>query len=147
MPAPTGGTQELRLRLEGPTMPAQLPEVRRRIAGWAMELGLSADDVDDLVLATHEALANVADHAYDGVPGEALIHAECRGGQAVVVVRDRGRWLPPSSDNTWRGRGLLIIEGLAQHVDVHRGPTGTTVEMRWALPHWRNGDGSHGRGR
>jgi serine/threonine-protein kinase RsbW len=126
MSAPASGPEPLRLCLTGSALPAQLSRVRARIAAWAGAAGLVEDTVDDLVLATHEALANVADHAYPD--------AERRGGEVVVVVSDRGQWRPPATDPGWRGRGLVIIRGLAEHVELHRGPTGTAVEMRWALP-------------
>jgi serine/threonine-protein kinase RsbW len=107
--------------------------VRRCTSEWAAATGMAATLVDDLVLAAHEALANVSDHAYPDGTGDAWLDAECRAGEVVVVVRDQGRWRPPAADPGWRGRGLTIIRGLAEHVDVRRGTAGTTVEMRWQL--------------
>jgi anti-sigma regulatory factor (Ser/Thr protein kinase) len=106
------------------------------MAAWAEGLGASEETVDDLVLATHEALANVADHAYPDSDGAmALLDAELTGdGEIVVVVRDQGRWRAPAADPGWRGRGLLIIRGLSDDADVRHDDTGTTVEMRWRLP-------------
>lgn len=124
----------LHLRLAGPSLVERLASVRKQVGRWAAAAGLSQQSVDDVVLATHEALANVVDHAYaDGQP-EAWLDVECEDGEVIVVVRDRGRWQPPAADPGWRGRGMLIIRGLADHVDVHRGAGGTTVEMRWRLP-------------
>jgi serine/threonine-protein kinase RsbW len=136
MSAPARGPEPLRLCLAGPSLPTQLAAVRGRMATWADGLGLTPETVDDLVLATHEALANVADHAYaDGDSGEAMVDAELSmAGELVVVVRDRGRWRPPAADPGWRGRGLLIIRGLADAVALHHDDSGTTVEMRWRLP-------------
>jgi serine/threonine-protein kinase RsbW len=134
MPALARGPEPLRLRLEAPSLPAQLSSVRGRMAAWAEAVGLGTETVDDVVLATHEALANIADHAYPDGGGEAFVDAECRSGAVVVVVRDCGQWRPPSGDPGWRGRGLLIICGLAEHVEVRHGDTGTTVEMQWPIP-------------
>lgn len=111
------------------------------MADWAAAVGLAPETVDDLVLATHEALANVADHAYPDGGGDAFVDAVCRGGEVLVVVRDRGRWRTPAADPGWRGRGLLIIRGLAEQVDVHHGDLGTTVAMRWPLPQPQPSDG------
>jgi serine/threonine-protein kinase RsbW len=122
------------LRIAAPTLPARLPEVRNRMAGWAAGVGLAADTVDDIVLATHEALANVADHAYPDGRGDAFLYADCHNGTVRVVVRDQGRWRDPTLDAGWRGRGLVIIHGLAEHVDVQRGDAGTRVEMCWQVP-------------
>ncbi|GAA1244985.1 ATP-binding protein [Pseudonocardia aurantiaca] len=134
MPALARGPEPLRLRLEAPSLPTQLSTVRGRMAAWAEAVGLGTDTVDDLVLATHEALANVADHAYPEGVGEAFVDAECRSGTVLVVVRDRGQWQPPPGDPGWRGRGLMIIHGLAERVEVRHGDAGTTVKMQWPLP-------------
>ena len=134
MPALARGPEPLRLRLEAPSLPTQLPTVRGRMAAWAEAVGLASDTVDDVVLATHEALANVADHAYPRGDGEAFVDAECRNGTVVVVVRDCGQWRPPLRDPGLRGRGLMIIHGLAEHVEVRHEDVGTTVEMQWPLP-------------
>jgi serine/threonine-protein kinase RsbW len=152
MSAPARGPDPLRLRLHGPSLPFQLGAVRNRMATWAEGLGVAPETVDDLVLATHEALANVADHAYphgDSSGGTtAFLDAELTGdGEIVVVVRDEGRWQPPPSDSGWRGRGLLIIRGLSDDADIHHDDTGTTVEMRWRLPSTPDGPARHGRRR
>ena len=55
-------------------------------------------------------------------------------GEVQVVVRDHGRWRQASQDPGWRGRGLVLIAGLAEHVDVQRAAAGTSVAMRWTLP-------------
>jgi serine/threonine-protein kinase RsbW len=139
MSAPARGPEPLRLRLAARSLPQRLAQVRARIAAWAARTGLSADTVDDIVMATHEALANVADHAYPNGAGDAALDAVCTEGEVRVVVRDHGRWQAPASDPGWRGRGLVIINGLADHVDVHRADWGTSVAMRWRLPATGNG--------
>jgi anti-sigma regulatory factor (Ser/Thr protein kinase) len=100
------------------------------MASWARRFGLSSDAVDDIVLATHEALANVADHAYPNGSGDAELDAAYVHGEIQVVVRDHGSWKVPS-DPGWRGRGLVLIAGLADHVDVQRAAAGTCIAMRW----------------
>jgi serine/threonine-protein kinase RsbW len=134
MRAPARPPPPLRLRLAGEPLAPQLAGVRREVAHWAEQLGLPEEFTDDLVLATHEALANVADHAYPDGRGEALLDLECVDHGIEVVVRDRGRWRPPPTDSGWRGRGLTIIRGLADEVQVHNDGEGTTVRMRWPLP-------------
>jgi len=133
MPALARGPGSLRLRLPAPSLPQRLRDVRAQLASWARRLGLSDDAVDDIVLATHEALANVADHAYPDGDGEAELDATCVDGEVHVVVRDHGSWQAPR-DSGWRGRGLVIITGLAEHVDVQRAAAGTCIAMRWSLP-------------
>jgi serine/threonine-protein kinase RsbW len=132
--------EPLRLRLTGSALPWQLSSVRSRLATWAEGVGAPPDMVDDLVLATHEALANIADHAYfdradlDGDAGSAFLDAELTtAGEIVVLVRDEGRWRTPNADPGWRGRGLLIIRGLSDGVDIRHDESGTRVQMRWRL--------------
>jgi anti-sigma regulatory factor (Ser/Thr protein kinase) len=132
--------EPLRLRLTGSALPFQLSSVRSRVAAWAEGLGAPPEMVDDLVLATHEALANIADHAYsdradrDGETGSAFLDAELTtAGEIVVRVRDEGRWRTPTADPGWRGRGLLIIRGLTDDVEIRHDESGTRVQMRWRL--------------
>lgn len=130
MSAPT----PLSLCLAARTLPGHLSSVRRQLAEWATAAGMRPPEVDDLVLATHEALANVADHAYPNGTGEAWLNVECRRDAVVVVVRDQGSWQAPAVDPGWRGRGLMIMQGLADDLDVHHWDGGTTVRMQWRLP-------------
>ena len=117
------------------------------MADWAAAAGMGQDGIDDLVLATHEALANVADHAYPDGPGDAWIEAGRTGpGELTVTVSDRGHWRPPPADPGLRGRGMILIAALADRVAVQRGTAGTvgtTIVMHWRCD--RNGDASTGR--
>ena len=140
MSAPARGPEPLRLRLAASSLPERLTDVRAQMAAWGAGLGVAADLVDDIVLATHEALANVADHAYPDGRGDALLDAACVGGTVRILVRDHGAWRAPASDPGWRGRGLVIINGLADQVDVDRTPRGTSVAMLWHLPDPDRGD-------
>jgi serine/threonine-protein kinase RsbW len=134
MRAPGRRPPPLRLRLVGDPLSAELAGARRDVQRWAADRGLPAELADDLVLAVHEALANVADHAYPDGGAEAGVDVECADGVVEAVVRDRGSWREPPADPGWRGRGLVIMRGLADEVDVRRGPSGTEVRMRWKQP-------------
>ena len=134
MTALVRGPGRLSMRLPAPSLPERLKDVRAQVAKWASRLGFSADAVDDIVLATHEALSNVADHAYPDGGGDAELDAACEDGEVRVVVRDHGRWRAPPEDPGWRGRGLVLIAGLAEHVDVQHAGAGTSVAMCWPAP-------------
>ncbi|HZG92841.1 MAG TPA: ATP-binding protein, partial [Pseudonocardia sp.] len=77
MRAPARPPPPLRLRVAGAPLADRLAGVRREVASWAEGHGLDEMLVEDLVLATHEALANVADHAYPDGAGEAWLDVEC----------------------------------------------------------------------
>ena len=46
----------------------------------------------------------------------------------TVEISDFGNWRPPRG--THRGRGLLLMEGLTDDVEVVRTGDGTTVELK-----------------
>lgn len=93
------------------------------------------DLADDLVLATSEALENVVDHAYAGAgePGDMRLHAWVEDDAVVVVVTDHGHWRDPPSGPTSRGRGLEMMERLAE-TRVDRGEPGTVVRLSRGMP-------------
>jgi serine/threonine-protein kinase RsbW len=129
-----GPRSGLTLRLDGAELPSHLSRARHLIAAWLTECGLDADMIDDVVLATHEALANAADHAFGGGTGEVLVCADRVDGDLLrVVVQDSGRWRPPPADPGFRGHGMTLMAGLAQRCRVQRDVAGTTVEMCWRL--------------
>ena len=120
-----------------PAVAEALTPVRRALADWAALAGLPPRDVDDLVLASYEAMANVVDHAYQsGQRGRFRLEAACTADlQILVTVSDYGRWQPlPTDGSSHRGRGLPLIHQLAHRVDVHHDQRGTTVQMHWRLP-------------
>ncbi|WP_410573454.1 ATP-binding protein [Amycolatopsis sp. cmx-4-61] len=112
----------------------RLPALREALARWLATLRLSAERREDIVLAGYEAMANSAEHAYpDGQAGPVDVRAEALPGRVTVTVTDYGTWRPPASSNGLRGRGLLLIDTLADHcAQVHR-DDGTTVTMTWLI--------------
>jgi anti-sigma regulatory factor (Ser/Thr protein kinase) len=110
----------------------RLPELREALATWLGTLGLDAERQEDVVLAGYEAMANSAEHAYhDGEAGPVDVRAEAQNGRLTVTVTDYGVWRTPAATNGLRGRGLLLIDSLADHsAQVHR-EDGTTVTMTW----------------
>jgi serine/threonine-protein kinase RsbW len=110
----------------------RLPELREALARWLRALGLGSDREEDVVLAGYEAMANSAEHAYPaGEPGLVDVRAEALGGRLTVTVTDYGSWRAPVPTNGLRGRGLLLIDSLAdQCAQVHR-EDGTTITMTW----------------
>jgi serine/threonine-protein kinase RsbW len=114
---------------------SDLTVARQELAAWVAGTGLSEQDGQDLVLASYEAMANAAEHAYpDGVRPVDLTAIATTDGCVLVTVADHGRWRPPPADPGYRGRGLMMIDALAHHAEYGHGPDGTTVRMWWRLP-------------
>ncbi|WP_346277960.1 ATP-binding protein [Pseudonocardia sp.] len=124
--APAENRLSLRLIAE----PAAPSVVRGRIRSWLEGHGWPEDAIDDVVLAVHEAVANVVDHAYPpGATGKVAISASVlpdgrRRRRARVVVKDGGNWRPPPADPGYRGRGLQMVRGCMDVVDIHPGTDG-----------------------
>lgn len=116
--------------------PTSLPAVRRELAEWAEQLGVDAERVEMMTLATYEALSNVALHAYPDEHGVLDMGAAYWRGRArvQVTVADRGRWCPePTDRGGLGGRGLVLIRSLAEHCEVTSDANGTTVRMSWTV--------------
>jgi anti-sigma regulatory factor (Ser/Thr protein kinase) len=106
-----------------------IPVMRRLLARWLDEAGASRADIDDVVLAAAEAAANAIEHAYGLAPGVVELRARAteEGGGVKVAIRDFGSWRPPRGSH--RGRGLELMEGLTDGVEVVRSDEGTTIEL------------------
>ena len=106
-----------------------IPGLRRLLGRWLDEAGATRRDIDDLTLAAAEAAANSIEHAYGLAPGVVELHAATEEADTVrVEISDFGNWRQPRG--THRGRGLLLMEGLTDDVEVVRTGEGTTVELK-----------------
>lgn len=117
-----------------PATVAQLAPLRSALVDWAAAIGLTGDVASELVLAGYEAMTNVVEHAYG--EGSGVLDLEASRPQArgsvVVIVRDQGHWRPPPpGPRLLGGRGLALIEALADNVVIDRSDRGTTVRMCW----------------
>jgi anti-sigma regulatory factor (Ser/Thr protein kinase) len=133
----TGGTPVALADLHYPALPARprsLATVRHDLSRWAASTGLDHAQVQDLVLSVDEATTNVVEHAYLHRQGELALQAVFRPDPArvEVTVIDHGRWRNAARQAD--GRGLMLIDKLSDHSDIHCGDHGTTVVMAWLIP-------------
>jgi anti-sigma regulatory factor (Ser/Thr protein kinase) len=89
---------------------------------------LSADAVDDLVLAASEAANNAVEHAQRPTEPFFDVCLEVDGHAVTVTIRDHGTWRQPRIP-TVRGRGLAMMDALAE-TTVTASVRGTTVTIR-----------------
>jgi anti-sigma regulatory factor (Ser/Thr protein kinase) len=129
---PAEGMTQLRHRISA--VPAELAGARKVIREWAARVRLSRTRLDRLLLAVGEAIGNAMEHAYLGMRrGVIDLYLDLDGaGRLTGWVRDYGRWR--ESDTAaeavrHRGRGLSLIRGVMDQVEVVRDQDGTTVRF------------------
>jgi serine/threonine-protein kinase RsbW len=92
-------------------------------------LGVSAGIRDDIILALGEACANVIEHA--DFSDEYEVRVQLTNDRCVVEVVDTGRGFDSATLNRARtdqlataehGRGLMIIDALAENLQITTGP-------------------------
>ncbi|GII88306.1 anti-sigma regulatory factor [Sphaerisporangium siamense] len=110
-----------------------LPGVRAFLAERAAAAGLGERRVGELLIAMNELASNTAEHTCG--PGTVTVWVE--DGTLVYQLDDSGRLddplagrVPPP-DTATRGRGLIIVNELADLVRVHRRPSGTSVRLHF----------------
>jgi PAS domain S-box-containing protein len=120
-----------RFDLSLPAEPGSLVVLRRRLGRFLHAAGATELEAYEVTLTVCEAAGNAIEHAYG--PGDETFHVEAafEDGELVASVRDSGSWRERRSEH--RGRGLSIIKGLMDDVDVATEHQGTVVRMRRQL--------------
>jgi PAS domain S-box-containing protein len=115
--------------------PDSLASTRHWLRAWLSTAGLDPELAQDVLVAAGEACANSVEHAYLAGPGaDANLAVRLSGPRLVVTVTDHGRWKQPPPDNqVLRGRGMQMMEALADKVTVRHDAEGTTVTLEWRI--------------
>jgi len=123
-----GDTFSLRLA----RLPQAVALVRHELRRWLDEGGVAPEDAVDITLACSEACANAVEHP--SKPGRPAFEVEARreDGEVFVAVRDFGAWTDAVAVGS-RGRGLSMIRGIMDAVEVTSDGEGTQVVMRRTL--------------
>ncbi|MFE6612123.1 ATP-binding protein [Amycolatopsis sp. NPDC057786] len=119
-------------------VPAQAGEVallRRKLRGWLDALPIDANSKYDITIATYEAMANTAMHAYPGRRGWVRLYADWAGDAITVTVTDTGNGIPAARSRVGKpasgGRGLSLIDEVTDQMTIDTGAHGTRVAMVW----------------
>ena len=130
---------------------ASVPLARRLLLGTMETAGVDPDVSYDLSVALTEACANAVEHGGDGAPGGTgrayRVTAYLDGETCRIEVADSGPGFPGAqtaptapSDDAEHGRGLRLIEELADHVQFgNRSGRGGAVVSFDKILKWKDG--------
>jgi serine/threonine-protein kinase RsbW len=117
---------EFELRLEARA--AELHKLRHALSAWLARQGAPPEVTAEVALATHEAAANVVEHAYRDGSGNVVVRARRDDDELLVAVQDEGHWRTPGRTDQ-RGRGLTVMRSLTDEVVISPTGSGTTVML------------------
>ncbi|MDT5202247.1 MAG: hypothetical protein QOH34_3769 [Mycobacterium sp.] len=110
-----------------------IAQARHRLRDWLSGVAVDPRREADILLATGEAVTNAIEHGSGGDAAKTVaIEAFVRGRTVTATVTDAGQWSGDSSASNrslHRGRGLTMINGLADHVKTARTPGGTRITL------------------
>jgi PAS domain S-box-containing protein len=119
------------LSLRFPARYDQLPRLRDRLAEWLDEAGAERDSVEALVLATSELAANAVEDCPDEAVVDVHVGATVTGEQVCVTVRHPRE--VGGERGIDRGRGLMLVEALAERLELLRTPDGSELRVCGSL--------------
>ncbi|OBF04322.1 ATP-binding protein [Mycobacterium sp. 852002-10029_SCH5224772] len=130
-------TRFLRTRVSADARSAA--RTRAEFGAWLnRHFSLCADRFSDVLLAVNEAIANAAEFAYVDAARRGTVDVRAAyDGDAdtlAVTVADRGRWrqrAPVHGRQQLRGRGIPLMEALADEAVIDHTPQGTRVMLTW----------------
>ena len=102
--------------------------IRRAVTRWLEDGDVPDGIAKEIVTAVSEAASNVVEHAYGPSGGSVTIRAKREPDRVHVAIRDTGEWRA-FEPGRHRGRGLQLMQGLMDHVEVESSATGTIVTM------------------
>ena len=105
-----------------------LVAIRRAVARWLEDVDVPDGDAREIVTAVSEAASNVVEHAYGPSGGSIAIRANREPDRVHLAIRDTGEWRAFEIDRH-RGRGLQLMRGLMDAVEIESSAAGTIVTM------------------
>ncbi len=111
---------------------SHLAPSRSALRSWLGQAGLGADQVQNVLIAAGEAVANAIEHGHRDRPeGTVSLHATALVDRLHVTVTDNGTWKTPRKvvAGVGRGRGIGLMRGLTEGFAIDSGDAGTTVNL------------------
>ena len=123
------------LELTFPARPSELAPARAALHRWLACIGVHGQLSADVMLASGEAVGNAVEHGHSAHPdGLVTLHADVAGTALHLRISDTGVWKGPDPvPDPRRGRGMALMRGLMDVVDVQHADGGTTITMSVSL--------------
>jgi stage II sporulation protein AB (anti-sigma F factor) len=117
-----------------PALASTVPVARRALTEFAADAGVSPARLEEIRLATSEALTNAVVHAYREEPGTIYVTAAVVADELWMLISDDGCGLRARANRPGLGLGLaLIAQASDDFMIVPRAAGGTEVRMRFDL--------------
>lgn len=119
------------LHVSVPAEVGQLATTRDALRIWLQRNDIGAEQVQDLLVAVGEAIANSIEHGHrGGRAGSVTLTGTAHGARVHIRIVDTGEWKPAEEvPHPTRGRGLKLMRALTEDVAIHSDSLGTTVDM------------------
>ena len=135
------GQSDSRTRFAQTSVPADAAcaaQLRQEFGVWLKRhFALDSTKISDVVLAVNEALANAAEFAYATADHPGAMHLladyDTASSMLAVTVTDEGVWRIANGENKKisRGRGIPLMQALADRATIDSTPAGTRVRLQW----------------
>lgn len=129
------------VRMEFPSRPENVAFARTAVAMFASQLDFTLDDIDEIKVATSEAVSNAVIHGYRDQEGIVTVIASISADGLEVIVSDHGRGIPDveqamepaftTEPDKRMGLGFVFIKEYMDSVEVKSTVgVGTEIIMR-----------------
>ena len=110
---------------------SHLAPSRAALRGWLTQAGVEPNQIQDVLVATGEAVANAIEHGHRDRPeGTISLRATAVADGLQVTVTDTGAWKTPRKVADFnRGRGISLMRCLMEDLSIQSNDAGTTVHM------------------
>ena len=110
---------------------SHLAPSRAALRGWLTRAGVEPNQIQDVLVATGEAVANAIEHGHRDRPeGTISLRATAVVDGLQVTVTDTGAWKTPRKvADSNRGRGISLMRCLLEDLSIQSNDAGTTVHM------------------
>ena len=128
------------LKMEFPSLPQNVGQARLIVSSFAAQLEFTLAEIEEIRVATSEAVSNCVIHAYSGQTGIIRLELEIEDDFLVIRVIDFGKGTEDieqakqatfSTEPERMGLGLVFMESFMDQMELKSSPSqGTMVVMK-----------------